>query len=67
MPPSLRRLLGALGILIFLFLYVIAVVNLRFLLPHSLWFDLIYYLVFGILWVWPALRIAKWSHRTTQL
>ncbi len=66
MPPSLRRLIGALGILIFLFLYIIAALNLRFLLPDGLWLDLIYYSLFGILWVWPALRISKWSHRTTR-
>ncbi len=67
MPPSLRRLLGALGVLIFLLLYILAVLNLRMLLPENMFIDLIYYLIFGILWVWPALIITKWSHRTTQL
>lgn len=67
MPPSLRRLLGALGVLIFLLLYIIAVLNLRMLLPDSLWLDLIYYIIFGILWVWPALIITKWGHRTSRM
>ncbi|MFY8105569.1 MAG: DUF2842 domain-containing protein [Elstera sp.] len=67
MPPSLRRLVGALGVLIFLLLYIVAVLNLRMLLPENLFIDLIYYLIFGILWVWPALIITKWSHRTTRM
>lgn len=67
MPPSLRRLVGALGVLIFLFLYIIAVLNLRMLLPDNLWLDLIYYIIFGILWVWPALFITKWGHRTSRM
>ena len=67
MPPSLRRLLGALGVLIFLLLYIIAVLNLRMLLPDSLWLDLIYYIIFGILWVWPALFITKWGHSTSRM
>ncbi len=67
MPPSLRRLLGALGVVVFLFLYILAVLNLRMLLPDNLFIDLIYYLIFGILWVWPALIITKWGHKTTQM
>ncbi|KJV08640.1 hypothetical protein VZ95_16490 [Elstera litoralis] len=67
MPPSLRRLLGALGVLIFLLLYIIAVLNLRMLLPENLWLDLVYYIIFGILWVWPALLITKWGHRTSRM
>jgi L-asparagine transporter-like permease len=66
MPPSLRRLLGAFGVVVFLFLYILAVLNLRMLLPDNMFIDIIYYLIFGILWVWPALIITKWSHRTTQ-
>ena len=67
MPPSLRRLLGALGVLIFLLLYIIAVLNLRMLLQENLWLDLVYYVIFGILWVWPALLITKWGHRTSRM
>lgn len=67
MPPSLRRLLGALGVLIFLILYIILVLNFRVILPESLWVDLVYYLITGILWVWPALKITKWGHRTSQM
>jgi hypothetical protein len=61
----LRKLVGALLLLVLLPLYVLfAIVLAATLLPGaSLWAQFGYYLIAGLLWVFPAALIVSWLFR----
>ncbi len=61
--PRSRKLLAALAIIFGLIAYAFAVVILRDALPNTMAVDMILYPIAGLVWVWPAARLARWANR----
>lgn len=61
----LRKLIGALSLLLFVLLYmaVAMVLTQTLLLDGPLWAQILFYAVLGLGWVFPAGLIIKWSHK----
>ncbi len=64
--PSARRLVGSLGLLIFVIIYTLVamwfgatVVN-----AQGKWIQLIYYVIAGLAWAVPAYAIILWSSKS---
>ena len=59
---SLRRVIASVGIVVFLFVYVIGVSDVgRHLPPHNSLLTLLYYALAGTLWGVPILPLISWS------
>ncbi|WP_249138203.1 DUF2842 domain-containing protein [Phenylobacterium montanum] len=63
MNARTRKLIGGLGILVFLAAYVIAVVNLADHLPDNQLIKLAYYVLSGTLWGAPLIPLITWMNR----
>ena len=61
MGPRTRRLVAALGAVLFLAFYVWAVIALSERLPDSMWIDLIFYAIAGIAWGFPLVPLLYWA------
>ncbi|MEO1105481.1 MAG: DUF2842 domain-containing protein [Pseudomonadota bacterium] len=68
MSVRLKKLVGTLIIAAFLTIYCLAVMLLAVaLLPGtSGWTQLLFYTVFGLIWVLPVGGLIKWMHATAQ-
>ena len=63
MSARVRKLIGMIGILVFLTAYVVAVATLGDRLP-KLWFvQVIYYGVAGVVWGLPLFPLISWMNR----
>jgi hypothetical protein len=62
MSPSLRKALGAAGIILFLIIYVIAAVQIGERLHPWPWAALGFYAIAGIAWVFPLRPLFAWMH-----
>ncbi|THD80931.1 MAG: DUF2842 domain-containing protein [Phenylobacterium sp.] len=63
MSARVRKLIGMVGILVFLTAYVVAVATLGDRLP-KLWFvQVLYYSVAGIVWGLPLFPLISWMNR----
>jgi len=59
---AIRRIVASLGIVVFLFVYIVGVSNLgRHLPPHNALLTLLYYALAGTLWGVPILPLISWS------
>jgi len=59
---ALRRIIASIGIVVFLFGYVVGVSDLgRHLPPHNTLLTLLYYALAGTLWGVPILPLISWS------
>lgn len=58
-----RSPLAGLVIIAGLVLYVIAVVSLADFVPDHILAETVYYLVAGIVWIWPAVSVIGWARR----
>ena len=65
MAPRLRKLIGTVAILIFLFIYALCAMALgvQILPDASPWLEFFYYLVAGLAWVPVAGAIITWMER----
>jgi hypothetical protein len=63
MGPRLRKLIGGLGILVFLGLYVVAAVSLVDLLPDWGWLKGLYFVIVGLAWGLPLIPLLTWMDR----
>jgi hypothetical protein len=63
MSARVRKLIGMIGILVFLTAYVVAVATLGDRLP-KLWFvQLLYYGIAGVVWGLPLFPLITWMNR----
>lgn len=59
---SLRGLFGIAVLIVGLTLYAVLCVEVAILvLPDNLWIELIYYAFTGIVWIFPAMVLIRWS------
>ncbi|MDP2259702.1 MAG: DUF2842 domain-containing protein [Caulobacter sp.] len=63
MNPRLKKLLGTLAMLVFLFLYVVAALAVADHLPAHWAIQLAYYVVVGTAWGLPLIPLMKWMNR----
>jgi prolipoprotein diacylglyceryltransferase len=63
MGAGLKKLVGSLGLLGGLIVYIVLALIIGARLPHVTFIELPYYLVAGLLWVWPAKIIILWMHK----
>ena len=62
---STRRSVALLGLVVGLVVYALVVARVAgWVLPPYNWFaHLVYYAVLGVVWIWPAARLIRWSAR----
>lgn len=58
-----RSPLAGLVIIAGLVLYVIAVVTLADFVPDHVLAETVYYVVAGIVWIWPAVSVIGWARK----
>lgn len=59
---SLRGLFGIVVLIVGLTLYAVICVEIGVrILPDSLWAELLYYVTTGIIWIFPAMALIRWS------
>lgn len=58
-----RSPLAGLVIIAGLVLYVIAVVSLADFVPDHVLAETLYYVVAGIVWIWPAVSVIGWARK----
>ncbi|WP_420564503.1 DUF2842 domain-containing protein [Thalassobaculum sp.] len=58
-----RSPLAGLVIIAGLVLYVIAVVTLADFVPDHVLAETLYYVVAGIVWIWPAVSVIGWARK----
>ncbi|MBL8770459.1 MAG: DUF2842 domain-containing protein [Phenylobacterium sp.] len=63
MSPRLRKFVGMLAILAFLFVYVIVAVTVGERLPSHWAAQLVFYALAGILWWVPLAPLIRWMER----
>jgi hypothetical protein len=65
MPPSLKRLIGAVIIVIFVIFYALiaALVGSRLAIDQPIWIQFIYFPVAGLLWIVPVGALIVWMYR----
>lgn len=66
MKSGSRRALASLGIVVFLFVYVVAAVSVAGVLPDVSWIKLAYYAIVGTAWGLPLLPLIRWAGRPDQ-
>ena len=63
MSPRLRKFIGLIMILAFLFVYVILAAIVGERLPERWWVHLAYYALAGTLWWVPLMPLIRWMQR----
>lgn len=63
MNPRLKKLIGTLGIVVFLILYVSLAVAIADRLPNHPAVHLIYFVVVGVAWGLPLIPLMNWMNR----
>jgi hypothetical protein len=63
MPVRLKKLVGSLGVLVFLAAYIWGVATLAPLIPPVWWAQLPYFGLAGVLWGAPLLPLIRWMNR----
>ena len=64
MSESTRKLVGSVTLLLGLLIYVILAAAIGASLPRTMLIELPYYIVAGLLWIFPAYRIMVWMSRS---
>lgn len=62
MPASTRRAIVAVGLVSYILVYLIVAVEVSLLLPDSVWIDVIYFLVAGLVWIAPLKPVLAWMN-----
>lgn len=63
MGPRARRFVAAIGVVVFLTVYVWGVITLGAYVPDSWWAQLLYYGVAGLAWGVPILPLLSWAEK----
>ncbi len=65
MTEPIRRLIGTIVLVVFLFVYFVAVIVVAASVLHSVGtaLDILYWAVTGIVWAFPVAFIIKWMYR----
>ena len=63
MNPRIKKLVGTLGIVVFLFLYVAAALAIADRLPDHPAVHLIYFVIVGVAWGLPLIPLMVWMNR----
>lgn len=63
MNPRLRKLIGSVGLMAFIFFYVWAVASIAEHLPDQTPVKLIYFAITGLAWGLPVLPLISWMNR----
>lgn len=63
MPARIRKLVGGLGIVVFVIAYAVVAVTISGRLPQRWWAELPFYLVVGIAWGLPIIPLISWMNR----
>ncbi|MDO9223185.1 MAG: DUF2842 domain-containing protein [Caulobacter sp.] len=63
MNPRIRKLVGLLAMLVFLFVYVVVAVNIAGHLPKHPAISLLYFAIVGIAWGVPLFPLLSWMNR----
>jgi len=65
MPSRLKRLIGAILILVFVIIYALAaaLVGGRLTLDAPLWLQIVYFPVAGLMWIIPVGALIVWMYR----
>jgi hypothetical protein len=63
MNPRLRRAIAAVGVLVFLTLYVWGVISLSPFIPEVWWAQLLYFGIAGTAWGVPILPLLTWAEK----
>lgn len=65
-PARLRKLIGSIGILVFLAVYVWAFTSLYDRLPQNRFVHLAYFVVFGLGWGLPLIPLLSWMGKADK-
>ena len=65
-PARLRKLIGSIGILVFLAVYVWAFTSLYDRLPQNRFVHLVYFVVFGLGWGLPLIPLLSWMGKADK-
>ncbi len=63
MNPRLKKLIGMLGMLVFLFFYVVLAITIADHLPRHWIIQVIYFAVIGVAWGVPLFPLLSWMNR----
>ncbi|HSV03607.1 MAG TPA: DUF2842 domain-containing protein [Phenylobacterium sp.] len=63
MSARFRKLIGMVGILVFLMAYVVAAATLSDRVPKTWWVQVVYFSLAGVLWGVPLLPLIGWMNR----
>ncbi len=64
MPPRLKRLIGAIAIMVFVVAYALvgALIGDVVVLHQPFWAQMLYFAVAGLLWIVPVGAIIRWMY-----
>ncbi len=63
MTARVRKLIGGLGIVVFVIAYAAVAVTISAVLPQRWWAELPFYLVVGVAWGLPIIPLITWMNR----
>lgn len=63
LSARIRKLIGMVAILGFLFAYVVAAITVADMVPQNLALQLVYFAVVGTCWFIPIVPLVKWMNR----
>ena len=63
MTARVRKLVGGVGIVVFVVAYAAAAVTISGWLPQRWWAELPFYLVVGVAWGLPIIPLISWMNR----
>lgn len=63
MNPRLRRAIAAIGVLVFLTVYIWGVISLAPFIPEAWWAQLLYFGIAGTAWGVPILPLLTWAEK----
>ena len=61
MGPRTRKAVASIGVLVFLAVYIVAVIALARFIPTAWWAQVLYFAVAGLAWGVPILPLIKWA------
>ena len=62
MPTRMRKLLGSVGVLVFLAAYVWIVTLVADHVPHAIGWETLFYVTAGMLWGVPLIPLIRWMN-----
>lgn len=63
MSVGTKKLVGSLGLLFGLIAYIVLALQIGVRLPPVMLFELPFYIIAGLAWIYPARSLIYWMHR----